>query len=150
MTCCVWYAPYTKLIGGPLFLHISTTKVVRGGHFFAKKMVRRTFFSGTVFLWQASHSIWLTSSTPVWTHPIVYQEAFRAGIQNLLELTFFLFLVKHTFIREKEGWRNLCSFRKLNAVTEPEPFMMPSVDYVIAQLSGARFLSKLDLLKGFH
>ncbi len=47
------------------------------------------------------------------------------------------------------GIRVVVDFRKLNAVTEPEPFMMPSVDYVIAQLGGARFLSKLDLLKVF-
>ncbi len=65
----------------------------------------------------ASHSIQLTSSTPVWTPPytvpLVYQEVFCADIPNLLEFriypTFFLCLVKLTFTRENEGWRNPCS-----------------------------------------
>ncbi len=42
----------------------------------------------------------------------------------------------------------MVDFRKLNAITEPEPFMMPTVNHVIAQLGTAKFRSKLDLLKG--
>ncbi len=107
----------------------------------------------------ASHSIQLTSSTPVWTPPytvpIVYQEVFRAEIQNILELGIIepsssSWSSSPLPVKKKDGGiRVVVDFRKLNAVTEPEPFMMPSVDYVIAQLGGARFLSKLDLLKVF-
>ncbi len=44
----------------------------------------------------------------------------------------------------------MVDFRKLNKVTTPEPFTMPSIDFIISQLGEAKFLSKLDLLKGFH
>ncbi len=54
-------------------------------------------------------------------------------------------------VRKKDGGiRIVVDFRKLNKVTIPEPFTMPSIDFVVSQLGEARFLSKLDLLKGFH
>ncbi len=108
----------------------------------------------------ATHSIRLVSSTPVWTPqytvPISYQEAFRKELQSLLDLDIIepsssSWSSSPLPVRKKDGGiRIVVDFRKLNAITEPEPFMMPTVDHVIAQLGAAKFLSKLDLLKGFH
>ena len=41
-------------------------------------------------------------------------------------------------------------FRKLNSVTSPDPFTMPLINEMLDQLSGAEYLSKLDLNKGFY
>ncbi len=108
----------------------------------------------------ATHSIRLVSPTPVWTSqytvPISYQETFRKELQSLLDLgiiepSFSSWSSSPLPVRKKDGGiRIVVDFRKLNAITEPEPFMMPTVDHVIAQLGTAKFLSKLDLLKGFH
>ncbi len=38
----------------------------------------------------------------------------------------------------------------LNSITVAEPFYMPSTEEVIARLGVAKFLSKVDLAKGFH
>ncbi len=44
----------------------------------------------------------------------------------------------------------MVDYRKLNLVTIPEPFHMPTTNEILSRLGNAKFLSKLDLLKGFH
>ena len=54
-------------------------------------------------------------------------------------------------VRKPDGSIRLCvDFRKLNAITEPDPFYMPAVDEVIDKLGEAKYLFKLDLSKGFY
>ncbi len=106
------------------------------------------------------HSIILTSQTPVWTPaytvPLAYQQPFREEIESLLNLGIIepsnskwcsspLPVKKHD-----GGIRIVVDYRKLNLITVPEPFLMPSIDSILAQIGNCKFLSKLDLLKGFH
>ena len=45
----------------------------------------------------------------------------------------------------------LCiDYRKLNAVTTPDPFAIPLIDCLIDQLGEATSLTKLDMNKGFY
>ncbi len=44
----------------------------------------------------------------------------------------------------------MVDFRKLNEKSVAEPFYMPTCEEVIARLGPAKFLTKLDLAKGFH
>ncbi len=54
-------------------------------------------------------------------------------------------------VRKKDGGiRIVVDYRKINDITIPEPFDMPTVDSIVSRLGSAKFLSKLDLLKGFH
>ncbi len=48
------------------------------------------------------------------------------------------------------GIRIVVDYRKLNLITVPEPFLMLSIDTILAQVGNCKYLSKLDLLKGFH
>ena len=41
-------------------------------------------------------------------------------------------------------------FRWLNAITKPDPYLMPRVDTILDFLGTSSFLSKFDLVKGFH
>ena len=54
-------------------------------------------------------------------------------------------------VRKKDGSVRLCvDFRRINAVSVPDPYLMPRVDEIIDRLGKAQSLSKLDLNKGFH
>ena len=54
-------------------------------------------------------------------------------------------------VRKSNGKIRLCiDFKRLNAVTKPDPFYMPLVDEIIDELGEAEILSKLDLSKGFY
>ena len=54
-------------------------------------------------------------------------------------------------VRKKDGSVRLCvDFRRINAVSVPDPYLMPRVDEIIDRLGKAQYLSKLDLNKGFH
>ncbi len=106
------------------------------------------------------HSISVTSSTPIWSPsysiPLAHQEEFRLEIENLLSLG----IIEPSYskwssppmpVRKKDGGiRIVIDFRKLNSITVHDPFTMPSIDDILAQLGNAAFLSKMDLLKGFH
>ena len=49
------------------------------------------------------------------------------------------------------GSIRLCmDFRKLNAITQLDPYCMPFVEERIAQVGEAKYLSKMDLSKGFY
>ena len=54
-------------------------------------------------------------------------------------------------VSKKDGSVHLCvDFRQINAVSVPDPYLMPRVDEIIDCLGKAQYLSKLDLNKGFH
>ena len=54
-------------------------------------------------------------------------------------------------VKKKDGSVRICiDFRRLNAVTTPDPYLMPRIDDIIDCLGNAKFLSKFDLAKGFH
>ena len=45
----------------------------------------------------------------------------------------------------------LCiDYRKVNDVTIPDPYYIPTVDELIGKVGKARYLTKLDLAKGFY
>ena len=48
------------------------------------------------------------------------------------------------------GWRLCTDFRKLNSVTEPDPFPLPRVDDLLDKVGMAQYLTKLDMAKGYH
>lgn len=53
-------------------------------------------------------------------------------------------------VPKPDGSNRLCTdFRKLNAVTIPDPFPMPRIDMLIDKVGGAKFLTKLDMTKGY-
>ena len=53
-------------------------------------------------------------------------------------------------VPKPDGTLRLCTdFRKLNAVTIPDPFPMPRVETLINKVGQAKFLTKLDMTKGY-
>lgn len=49
-----------------------------------------------------------------------------------------------------DGSVRFCTdFRKVNAVTKPDCFPLPRVDDCVDQVGSARYVTKLDLLKGY-
>ena len=54
-------------------------------------------------------------------------------------------------VRKADGSARICvDFRKANSLTRQIPFFMPRVEEVIEGIGKARFISKLDLSKGFY
>ncbi len=108
----------------------------------------------------ASHSIEVTCKTPIWSPsypiPIKVEEQFRQELNNLLELG----IIKPSLckwssppipIKKKDGGLPIVvDVCKINEVTVPEPFFMPTVDSIKSRVGDSKFLSKLDLLKGIH
>lgn len=54
-------------------------------------------------------------------------------------------------IRKKDGSIRLCvDYRKLNAVTKPDRFPMPSLNDLVFGLHGMSFFTSLDLVRGYY
>ena len=53
-------------------------------------------------------------------------------------------------VSKRDGTERLCvDFRRLNALSEPDPFPMPRIDTLLDRLGGARFMTKLDMTKAY-
>ena len=53
-------------------------------------------------------------------------------------------------VSKKDGTKRLCvDFRRLNSVTEADPYPIPQVDELIDRLGNAKFITTLDLTKGY-
>ncbi len=107
-----------------------------------------------------THSIQVTSTTPIWSPsysiPIAHQDSFRSEIENMLALGVIepstsKWSSPPIPVKKKDGAiRIVIDYRKLNSITVRDPFTMPSIDDILAQLGNATVLSKMDLLKGFY
>ena len=54
-------------------------------------------------------------------------------------------------VRKADGSARLCvDFRKINGLTRQMPFFMPRVEEVVEGIGRAKFVSKIDLSKGFY
>jgi len=42
------------------------------------------------------------------------------------------------------------NWRKLNSVTEPDPHPLPWIDDLLDKVGKAKYLTKLDMAKGYH
>ena len=53
-------------------------------------------------------------------------------------------------VRKKDGTNRICAdYRKLNRLTEVDPTPMPNPDEIFQKMAKAKFLTKLDLSKGY-
>jgi len=108
----------------------------------------------------AHHSILVSDATPIWspsfTIPLHIESQFKAELDSLLEQGIVEVSNSNWSsppipVRKKDGSiRIVVDYRKLNSITQPQPFYMPSTEEVIARLGSAVLLSKVDLAKGFH
>lgn len=54
-------------------------------------------------------------------------------------------------VPKKDGFiRLVVDYRRLNQVTEPDPYTMPQVEALLEQMGSAHFFSTLDLRKGYY
>ncbi len=105
-------------------------------------------------------SIHTTSNVPVWspsyTIPVSVQGKFKEELDSLLsagiiEPSQSEWSSPPIPVKKKDGSiRIVVDYRKLNSVTIPMPFYMPSTEEIISSLGNAKVMSKLDLAKGFH
>lgn len=51
---------------------------------------------------------------------------------------------------EKQKWRIVIDFSKLNELTDQDAYPLPNIDDILSQLGNAKFFSALDLSSGFH
>ena len=53
-------------------------------------------------------------------------------------------------VGKKDGGVRICiDFRAINNVTQPDPYQMPLIEEILETLASAKFISKIDLNKGF-
>ncbi|GFW20552.1 retrovirus-related Pol polyprotein from transposon 17.6 [Trichonephila clavipes] len=54
------------------------------------------------------------------------------------------------FVRQKEKWRLVLDFRKLNERTVTQDFVIPTLDDILHEISGSNYFSALDMKSAFN
>ena len=93
---------------------------------------------------------------PPYRLPPAWQEEVRSEIGNMLEAGVIVpskspWTSPLVPIRKKDGGVRLCvDYRKLNMITEDDRCPMPRVEELLEELGRAKFISTLDLVKGYY
>ena len=54
-------------------------------------------------------------------------------------------------VPKQDGALRLCiDYRKLNSITQPDPYYMVTLDEILERVGGSKCVSKIDLCKGFY
>ena len=107
----------------------------------------------------AEHCIETGSARPVrlpaYRIPHAYRETVRQEIEEMLEEG----IIEHSnsewsspivLVGKKDGSLRLCvDYRRLNSLSEADAYPMPRFDEMLDQLGTARFISTLDLTRGY-
>ena len=87
--------------------------------------------------------------------PIEKKESQNEEVQylldnNLAEPSFSSWSSPCLLVKKSDGTFRFCTdYRKLNAVTKPDSFPLPRIEDCIDEVGAAKFVTKLDLLKGY-
>ncbi|GFV37424.1 retrovirus-related Pol polyprotein from transposon 17.6 [Trichonephila clavipes] len=54
------------------------------------------------------------------------------------------------FVKQKEKWRHVLDFRKLNEITLTQDFVIPTLDDILHEISGSNYFSALDMKSAFN
>ena len=97
---------------------------------------------------------------PVRCHPYRIPPRWKEAVKEQIDLLLGLGIIRPSespwsssvvTVQKKEGGVRICiDFRAVNNITQPDPYLMPLIDEILEALSTARFISKIDLNKGFH
>ncbi len=106
-----------------------------------------------------AHDINVGSASPVKQHayrcPLSKREAMKREVVYLLQNGFDVSSISpwiSTFISvpKADGSFRFCTdFRKINSVTVPDAFLLLRIDDCFDSLGAAKYITKLDLLKGY-
>ena len=105
------------------------------------------------------HQIRLTDDTPIRCKPYPLPYAMREELRNEVDTMLEMGVVRQStspyaspivMVKKKDGSNRVCvDFRKLNKITEVDPEPMTTAEDLFRRLSGKKFLSKIDLTKGY-
>ena len=105
------------------------------------------------------HRVQLTDDTPIRCHPYPLPYAMREELLNEVYSMLEMGVVRPStspyaspivMVKKKDGSNNVCvDFSKLNKITELDPEPMTTAEDLSRQLSGKKYLSKIDLTKGY-
>ncbi|XP_069171090.1 uncharacterized protein [Procambarus clarkii] len=106
------------------------------------------------------HEVNVGSADPIKQHPYrVYPEkaaAMRAEVKYLLdndlaEVSNSDWGLPCLLVKKRDGTYRFCTdYRKVNAVTVADSFPIPRIDDCLDRIGSARYVSKIDLLKGYY
>ena len=97
--------------------------------------------------------------TPVSSHPYRIAPRWREEVKKQLDQLLELGIIQPSVspwsssivtVKKKDGGVWICIYRAVNAITQPDPYQMPLIDDILEALACAKFISKVDLNKGFH
>ena len=105
------------------------------------------------------HQIKLTDDTPIRCKPYPLPYAMREELRNEVDTMLEMGVVRPStspyaspivMVKKKDGSNRVCvDFRKLNKITEVDPEPMTTAEDLFRRLSGKKYLSKIDLTKGY-
>lgn len=107
-----------------------------------------------------THVIRTGDSPPVYQHPyripVAWQAQIREEVKSMLDAGIIVpsdsaWTSPVIPVKKKDGGIRLCvDYRRLNAVTQDDKYQMPRVDEQVEQLGNAKFISTIDLTKGYY
>ena len=108
----------------------------------------------------AIHHVNVGEALPVKQHPYRVSPAKRQYLKDEIE-----YLLKHNIIepscsewaspcllvpKPDKSYRMVTDYRKVNALTVTDSYPLPRVDDIIDQVGNAKYVTKIDLLKGYY
>ena len=107
----------------------------------------------------AEHSITTDSAQPTRLAPYRLPHAFREAVHQELKEMKQAGIIEPSSspwaapiipVRKKDGSMRLCvDYRRLNAVSQTDAYPMPRIDDLIDRIGGSRFITTLDLARGY-
>ena len=105
-------------------------------------------------------SIDTAESPPLRSHPYRIPPKWREEVKEQIDQLLGLGIIEVSAspwssavvtVRKKTGGVRICiDYRAINSVTTPDPYQMPFIEDILDTLSSAKYMSKIDLNKGFH
>ncbi|GFU12376.1 retrovirus-related Pol polyprotein from transposon 17.6 [Trichonephila clavipes] len=91
---------------------------------------------------------------PIYKIPFNLRNEFRRQIADLEKAGIISKSTQYNtpalFVKQKEKWRLVLDFQKLNEITVTQDFVIPTLDDILHEISGSNYFSALDMKSAFN